>query len=559
MTKTAAPESGTSKEDVDAVVVGAGLAGLGMVYHLVDRGFSVRAFEAANDVGGTWYWNRYPGARCDSPVDVYCYFFSDELLQSWNWSSKYPRQPELLRYFQHVADRFDLRQHITFETRVVSARFDEERNRWVVKTDGEEQVTCKYLITAVGCLSSIQVPDFPGLETFRGEWYHSARWPHEGVDFAGKRVGIIGTGSTGIQATPLIAAEADHLTVFQRTPNFSLPARDHRLSQEQMTALKQSYRTIHETIRHTVSGQLYQLKPGSALDVPADERLRLYEKDWAEGGFHLLFGEWEDLLTNEESNTTAADFVRSKIAEIVQDPHTRELLQPRDHPIGTKRPALDSDYFETFNRDNVSLVDVRAAPIVELTEQGVRTTETEYELDCLVFATGFDAITGALLEMDIRGRGGLPLKEKWVDGPTTYLGLGTEGFPNLFTITGPGSPAVLGNMPITIEQHLEWIRDCLEHLRAEGLDTIEATSDAEREWTAEVEAIAAETLMVKVNSWYMGSNIPGKPRRFVIYLGGVGQYGDVIEGVAGSGYPGFTLSSSPQPVGVLAGPSGGPS
>jgi len=559
MTEKASPAADLRRQDVDAIVVGAGLAGLGMIYQLKGRGFSVRAFEAADDVGGTWYWNRYPGARCDSPVEVYCYFFSDELLQSWNWSSKYPRQPELLAYFRHVADRFELRQHITFQTRVTSAAFDEAADRWVVETDGGERCTCKYLITAVGCLSSIQVPDFPGLETYRGEWYHTARWPHEGVSFAGKRVGIIGTGSTGIQATPLIAAEAEHLTVFQRTPNFSLPARDHPLTPEQMADLKSRYPSIHDTIRHTVSGQLYQLKPGSALDVPDAERQRLYEEDWAKGGFHLLFGEWEDLMTNEESNATAADFVRSKIAQIVEDPQVRELLLPRDHPIGTKRPALDTGYFETFNRSNVDLVDVRSAPIVEITERGLRTTEAEYELDCIVFATGFDAITGALFDLDIRGRGGVSLKEKWRDGPATYLGLATEGFPNLFTITGPGSPSVLGNMPITIEQHLEWIRDCLDYLRSHGVDTIEATAESERDWTEEVEAIAAETLMVKANSWYLGSNIPGKPRRFMIYLGGVGRYGEIIDEVSRRGYPGFTLSRTREPVDAPAGSASSPS
>lgn len=532
---------GDAARDFDVLIIGAGIGGLGMLYQALDTGLSAHAFEAGGDVGGTWYWNRYPGARCDSPSDVYQYFFSPELLSSWKWSKKYADQSEILRYVQHVADRFELRRHITFETRVKSATFDEATDLWRVRVDDGREVTCKYLVSAVGCLSSYQVPSFDGLTSFKGEWHHTARWPAEGVDFTGKRVAVIGTGSTGIQCIPIIATECEQLTVFQRTPNYSLPARDRVLSDDDRAETARTIDDIHKEIRHTYSGQRYDLMPGSALDVPADERERFYEEGWDRGGFALLFNGWEDLLTNAEANETAATFVRSKIAELIEDPTKRELLVPHDHPIGTKRPALDTGYFETFNRANVELVDVRSAPIVEITPSGIRTADRSYEFDAIIFATGFDAITGSLLAIDFRGRDGVSLRDKWRDGPTTYLGLATSGFPNMFMMTGPGSPNVLGNMTTGLEQHFEWIRDCLMHLEDSGSDRIEARLDAEIEWTEQVESIAAETLMVDVDSWYMGANIPGKPRRFLSYLGGIGAYGEALVAECNAGYPGFDI------------------
>jgi cyclohexanone monooxygenase len=536
-------DGGGSAPDFDVLIIGAGVGGLGMLYQALESGLSAHAFEAGGDVGGTWYWNRYPGARCDSPSEVYRYFFSPELHESWTWSKKYADQPEILRYLQHVADRFDLRRHITFDSRVQAASFDEESCRWVLQVgDQGLEVTCRYLVSAVGCLSAYQMPNFEGLSSFEGEWHHTARWPADGVDFRGKRVAVIGTGSTGIQCIPIIARECEQLTVFQRTPNFSLPARDHVLSDEERAEIARSIDDIHKEIRHTYSGQRYDLMPGSALEVPADVRERFYEEGWERGGFALLFNGWEDLLTNAEANETAAAFVRAKIGAIVKDPVKRELLVPHDHPIGTKRPALDSGYFETFNRANVDLVDVRAAPILEITPTGIRTASESYEFDVIVFATGFDAITGALLAMDVRGRDGVSLRDKWRDGPVTYLGLATAGFPNLFMMTGPGSPNVLGNMTTGLEQHFEWIRDCLAYLQSAGHQRVEARPEAEAEWTERVESIAATTLMVGVDSWYMGANIPGKPRRFLSYLGGIGEYGDALVTESTSGYPGFELS-----------------
>jgi len=541
---TAKPET----RPLDVLVIGAGFAGLGMLYHLVAHGFLVRAIEAGDDVGGTWYWNRYPGCRCDSPSEVYQYFFSKELLQDWDWTHVYPAQPEILSYLQHVADRFDLRRHITFGTRVLRASFDDGRGTWRTELDTGETVESRFVVTAVGCLSDPQVPDYPGLETYRGEWFHTSRWPHEGVDFTGKRVGVIGTGSTGIQIIPEIATDAAHLTVFQRTANFSFPARNRPLRPEEMAEFKASYDAIHAQIRAAKLGQRFAPMPGSALDVPADERLRFYEESWAQGNAVLLFSGWEDLLTNEEANETAAEFVRSKIAEKIHDPERREKLLPRTHPLGTKRPPLDTSYFETYNRDNVTLVDVRQHPILEFCEAGVRTRtdvpdQTQvHELDILVFATGFDAVTGPLLQIDIVGSHGSSLREKWKDGPLTYLGLATAEFPNLFMITGPGSPAVISNMPTAIEQHHEWIRDCLTHMRDHGLERIETSATREEAWTAHVAELAAKTLLVKVDSWYMGSNVPGKPRRFLCYLDGVGRYGDVIAEVAAKDYDGFRFS-----------------
>ncbi len=532
--------------EFDAVIVGAGFAGLYMLYRLRDElGLSAHLYEAGDGVGGTWYWNRYPGARCDSESFYYSYSFSEELQQEWVWSSKYPEQPEILRYLDHVADRFDLRRDITLSTRVTGASFREEDASWEVSTDDGAVVSARFFITAVGCLSAANVPPIPGLAQFEGEWYHTGAWPHERVDFSRKRVALIGTGSTGIQATPVIAAEADHLTVFQRTPNYSIPARNFLMSEEKTKEIKASYGEIRRKARESFGGFPYDRSERSALDDTPEEREALYERLWAEeGGFKFIYGSYNDLLSNQASNDTAADFIRRKIHEIVKDPAVAETLSPKDYPYGTKRPPIDTHYFETFNRDNVTLVDLRDAPLVEITAKGVRTTKADYDVDIIVFATGFDAMTGSLLRIDPRGRGGRSLRDKWEAGPVTYLGLQVSGFPNMFVITGPGSPSVLTNMPLAIEQHVEWIADCIVYLREHDLTTIEATEAAEEAWVDTVRNVAEQTLFPKANSWYLGANIPGKKRVFMPYTGGFAPYRDQCDEVAADGYRGFALSAS---------------
>jgi cation diffusion facilitator CzcD-associated flavoprotein CzcO len=533
--------------DFDALIVGAGFSGLYMLQRLRDGlGLSARVYEAGDGVGGTWYWNRYPGARCDSESYVYSYSFSNELEQEWVWSSKYPEQPEILTYLNHVADRFDLRRDIQLSTRVTAAFFQDDRDRWEIHTDRGDVVTAQFLISAVGCLSSANVPSIPGLETFAGDWYHTGAWPHEGVDFSGKRVGLIGTGSTGIQATPVIAAEADHLTVFQRTPNYTVPARNTPLSAEQLADIKANYREIRRKARESFGGFPYDPSDKSAMEVTPEERQSTYEQLWAEeGGFKFIYGSYNDLLSNIESNDTAAEFIRSKIRQIVTDPVVAEALAPKDYPYGTKRPPIDTNYFETFNRDNVTLVDLRQTPITEITPSGLRTTGADYELDIIVFATGFDAMTGSLLKIDLRGRSGQLLKDKWEGGPVTYLGLQVAGFPNLFIITGPGSPSVLTNMPLSIEHHVEWIADLITSLRERDLTCVEATEEAESAWVDHVRELSETTLFHRANSWYLGANIPGKARVFMPYVGGLGPYRQHCEEIATSGYEGFILSALP--------------
>jgi cation diffusion facilitator CzcD-associated flavoprotein CzcO len=529
---------------LDAVVVGTGFAGLYMLHRLRSAGLSVQAFEAGDGVGGTWYWNRYPGARCDSESYYYSYSFSPELEQEWEWTCRYPEQPEILSYLNHVADRFELRPHIRLETAVASAHYDEQTGRWLVTTDDGATVSCTYFITAVGCLSAAQVPDVPGLQSFAGQWHHTGRWPHEGVDFAGKRVGVVGTGSTGIQAIPVIAESAAHLTVFQRTPNFSVPARNAPMTPERQREIKENYPEIRRRTRETFGGFPYGVGDKSALEVSEQERQEEFEAGWRDGGHRLLFSGFRDLILDQDANDLAADFVRSKIREIVRDPDTAQRLLPFDHPIGAKRPPIDTDYYETYNRDNVSLVDVRSSPIEEITPRGIRTTDDEFDLDVIVFATGFDAMTGALDKIDIRGRDGLRLRDKWAAGPSTYLGVATSSFPNMFLITGPGSPSVLSNMPVSIEQHVEWIADCIDHLRGNQLESIEATPQAEHAWGEHVSRVAGYTLFPLADSWYLGANIPGKPRVFTPYAGGAGKYRKRCDEIAAQGYAGFTLTGA---------------
>jgi len=528
----------------DALIIGAGFSGLYQLLCLRDRlGLSVQVLEAGGGVGGTWYWNRYPGARCDSESHSYCYSFSEELSREWEWSERYPGPPEILRYLNHVADHFDLKRDIRFNTKVTSAHYDETANLWRVSTDAGESLTAQFLITAVGCLSSANIPNIPGLDTFEGRWYHTGQWPHEGVDFRGKRVGLVGTGSTGIQAAPVIAETAAHLTVFQRTANYSVPARNGPLTPEFKRYVKENNREIRQVTQASVNGHPWLIADRSALKTSPEERQAIYEAAWEEGGLRFRAA-FRDLLTDKVANDTAAEFIRAKIREIVKDPATAAKLSDIDHPYASKRPPIDTDYFETFNRDNVELVDVRADPIERITPKGIRTRAAEYPLDIIVFATGFDGMTGSLLRIDIRGRDGVPLSKAWAAGPRNYLGLQVAGFPNLFTVTGPGSPSVLCNMPVAIEQHVEWITDCIAHLREHGLTRIEPTPEAVESWVAKVNAAADATLLPQAkHSWYLGANIPGKPRVFMPYAGGMAKYRKICAEVAAKDYEGFRLSA----------------
>ena len=530
---------------LDALVIGAGFAGLYQLHALREKlGLKVRVLEAGAGVGGTWYWNRYPGARCDSESHGYCYSFSKALMQEWEWSERYPGQAEILRYLNHVADRFDLKRDIQFDTRVVSAQYDDAVNLWRVKTAAGGEYAATYLITAVGCLSTANVPKFPGLDSFKGAWYHTGEWPHAGVDFTGKHVGMIGTGSTGIQAAPVIAETAAHLTVFQRTPNYSVPAQNAPLTPDFKRYVKENADEIVATMHATANGQPFTISERKAVETPEAERQRLYEAAWAKGGlqFRAVF---RDLLVDKAANDTAADFVKNKIRSIVTDPATAAKLANIDHPYAAKRPPIDTNYFETYNRDNVSLEDVRANPIEAITPDGIRLRDgTEHKLDIIVFATGFDAMTGPMLRMDMSGRDGVKLADVWEGGPRNYLGLQVAGFPNLFTITGPGSPSVLCNMPVAIEQHADWIADCIAHLRSHGLKTIEPRSEAVETWVEKVNAAANATLLpMAKHSWYLGANIPGKPAVFMPFAGGMQNYRKICDDIAANGYEGFVLSA----------------
>ena len=528
------------KLTVDAVVVGAGFAGLYMLHRLRGLGLTARVFEAGKGVGGTWYWNRYPGARCDVESMDYSYSFSDELQQEWRWTERYSSQPEILKYINHVADRFDLRRDITLETRVTSAVFDEAANRWLIRTDRGHEVSARFCIMGTGCLSTTQQPKFKGLESFKGTWYHTGHWPHAGVDFTGQRVAVIGTGSSAIQSIPIIAKQAAQLFVFQRTPNFSVPAHNAPLDPEYERAVKANYAEFRRQARESRVGFVMERNDKSALEVSDEERTREYEVRWKRGGLGFS-STFNDILISKAANDTAAEFFRAKIRSIVRNPEVAETLVPKSYPLGTKRLCVDTTYYATFNRDNVTLVDLTKTPIEEITPDGLRTTREAYRLDSIVFAIGFDAMTGTLLAIDIRGRGDRTLREKWAEGPKTYLGVSVAGFPNLFMITGPGSPSVLSNMIVSIEQHADWIADCIDHLRENHLATIEATTEAESEWVQHVNDVGHATLYPQANSWYMGANIPDKPRMFMPYIGGVGVYREKCDAVAAKGYEGFIL------------------
>ncbi len=535
----------TSPAPLDALIIGAGFAGLYQLHALRDRlGMRALVLEQADGVGGTWYWNRYPGARCDSESHSYCYGFSEAIWREWEWTERYPGHAEIRRYLNFVADRLDLKRDIRLNARVTACRYDADANLWHATTEGGDTFAARLLITAVGCLSTANIPKIPGIEEFAGDWYHTGSWPHEGVDFTGKRVGQIGTGSTGIQAAPVIAAQAKHLTVFQRTANYSVPARNRPLTPEFKAWVKDNHAALRGIMLGNLNGHAFTIDDRSVHDVDEEELGAILERQWTDGGLRFRAA-FRDVLTDQAANDKLAAFLKEKIRGVVKDPRTAALLSDIDHPYAAKRPPIDTDYFETFNRANVTLVDVRSDPIARITPTGITLRSgAEHALDIIVFATGFDAMTGPLLKLNITGAGGRTLAQEWEAGPRTQLGVMVEHLPNLFTITGPGSPSVLTNMPVCIEQHVEWITDCIAALRAKGLTRIEPTHDAVERWGAEVQRAAHATLLPKVpHSWYLGANVPGKPRVFMPYAGGMAPYRRLCDEVAARGYEGFRLSA----------------
>ena len=526
---------------LDAVVVGAGFSGLYMLHRLRERGLSVQGFEAGTDVGGTWYWNRYPGARCDSESLSYSYSFLPELDQGWHCPERYSEQPEILKYVEHVATTLELRKHFRFETRVTTASFDAASNLWTIGTAPGDRVTARYLMMATGCLSMPNWPAIDGIESFRGDRFHTGLWPHEGVDFSGKRVAVIGTGSTGIQSIPRIAQQADELIVFQRTANHCVPAHNGPMDAQAERTYKARYAEMREKARRSMSGDVVPEAYLAIMDLDDSALESELDRVWAQGGFYTQYP-YTDLLTGHEANERVAEYSRNHIRSRVKDRQVAERLCAKDHPFATKRLCADSFYFETFNEAHVHLVDLRATPIRAIDEQGVATSERHYTVDAIVFATGFDAMTGALTSVDVRGSEGASLSDAWTGGPVNYLGLGVAGFPNLFTVTGPGSPSVLTNMVSAIEQHVEWIDRCLVWMGDRGASRIEATAEAQARWVEYVNQSGDATLFPEANSWYVGANIPGKARVFMPYVNGLNIYRDECDAVADDGYAGFAVT-----------------
>ncbi|HEY6131231.1 MAG TPA: NAD(P)/FAD-dependent oxidoreductase [Halioglobus sp.] len=524
---------------LDVAIIGAGFGGMYALHRLRDHlGLNVHVVEAGGGVGGTWYWNRYPGARCDVESVYYSYSFDKELQQEWTWCERYASQPEILAYAEHVADRLDLCRSITFQTKVIVAHYDEKRNLWLLATDTGRRIEARYLVTAVGCLSASQVPGLEGIDNFQGEVHHTAHWPHEGVDLAGKRVAVVGTGSSGIQCIPEIARAAAHLTVFQRTPHFTIPARNRAFTRLEFEGIRSRYTELRAAALATSHGVLMEPPPGNAADLTEPERTAELNHRWQEGGLGFT-ATFADFLLEESANTIAAEYVRARVRETVRDPRTASRLTPANYPIAAKRICLDSGYYETYNRDNVSLVSILETPIERITSTGLRVDGIDHVFDVIVFATGFDAITGPYTRMDLRGRGDRSISEAWAAGPRTYLGLAIAGFPNMFTITGPGSPSVLANVFACIEQHVDWITDYIHYLERSGITITEAEEEAQDAWTDHVGEVAATTLYPKAGSWYMGANVEGKPRVFMPYAGGLDVYRQRCDDIAGQGYAGF--------------------
>jgi cation diffusion facilitator CzcD-associated flavoprotein CzcO len=529
----------------DVVIIGAGISGLYQLYTLRKLGLSVRVIEEAGDVGGTWYWNRYPGARFDSESYTYGYSFSSELLQDWSWSEHFAAQPETLRYLNHVADRFDLRRDIQFNSRVGAARYVEKDNCWELELEDGGRVRGRFLITALGLLSAHTPPRVEGRDTFKGEAYHTARWPHHPVSFEGKRVGVIGTGATGIQVIQTIAPWVKQLTVFQRNPNYVVPLFNGPITDEEQKDIKSRYAEIFAACRRNAGQFMHPPDPRSLLEVSPEEREAKFDKLYYDRGMGLLQGNFRDITTNREANAIITDYVKRKMRERIKDPAVAEKLIPKNHTFGTRRLPLETNYLEAYNRDNVKLVDLKETPIERITETSVKTSDAEYELDMLIYATGFDAITGAFDRIDIRGRDNVSLKEKWAEGPVTYLGLTSAGFPNMFTIIGPHNAGVRCNVPRCIEQNVEWIADFMRYVRDNDITTVEATVEAENEWTHQVRAMGEGMLFFQIDSFLTGinTNVDGKTvRRVLQYLGGAPQYRAKCDEVAASGYEGFTLT-----------------
>ena len=528
-------------EQFDAIVIGAGISGMYQLIRLRELGLTVRVYEAGSGVGGTWYWNRYPGARFDSESYSYGYSFSDELLQEWDWKEHFSGQPENERYLNFVADKFDLRRDIRFNTTVAAAIYDEDENYWEVRLDDGTRARARLLITAVGILSAQNIPGFVGVESFKGESFHTARWPKERVDFTGKRVGVIGTGATAVQLITEIAKEVGHLTVFQRTANYCAPLRNGPIDAETQAKIKASYPEIFKRTRETFAGFIHDFDPRSVFDVSPEERQARFEELWAQPGFSKWLGNFRDIMSDKKANELFAEFVRNKIRERVKDPVVAEKLCPKSHPFGTKRVPLESGYYEQFNRENVLLVDLHESPIERITPKGIKTSDAEYEFDVIIYATGFDAVTGPLTRIDIRGEGGVSLKDKWAEGPRTYLGMQSAGFPNMFTLVGPHNGATFCNIPRCIEQNVEWVTDCIRYMRDKGFTRIAATPEAEEAWTDHVNELAVGTLLSEVDSWFFGANIPGKKRTVLMYFGGAPVYRKKVDEVAAKGYEGFVL------------------
>jgi len=531
----------SGEKKVDAVIIGAGISGMYQLHKLRKIGLTVKVYEGGTGVGGTWYWNRYPGARFDSESVSYGYSFSEELLQEWNWKERFSPQPDNLEYLEYVADKFDLRKDIQFSTRVTSAHYGEKENEWSVATDDGQAIKCQFLITAVGVLSTPFVPEIKGLNSFQGASWHTANWPKEHVGFEGKKVGVIGTGATAVQLIQEVAKTAGQLTVFQRTANFCKPLGNSLISDDEQEEIKKNYSKIFQRCRETFGSFLADFEKRSAFDVTPEEREARYEELWNEPGFGFWLGTYEDILTDPKANETQAEFARKKIRSRVNDPKVAEMLCPTSHPIGTKRMPLETGYYEVYNQPNVELVDIKATPIEVVTESSLKTTQTEYEFDMLILATGFDTVTGSLDRIDIRGSNGVSLKEKWVDGPRTYLGMGSSGFPNLFTLVGPHNGATFCNIPRCIEQNVEWVSDCIEHMTKNDIRRIEPNKDAEDRWTEHVQDVASGSLLTKTDSWFMGANIPGKPRQMYLYAGGSPLYRKTCDDVASNNYEGYTL------------------
>ncbi|MGD9659989.1 MAG: flavin-containing monooxygenase [Porticoccaceae bacterium] len=539
---TSAPQTATdSPKKLDVLIVGAGFAGMYLVHKFRKLGYSMLAVDAAPEVGGTWYWNRYPGARCDVESLQYSYSFSEELETEWEWSEKFAAQPEIHAYQKYVADKFDLRKDMLFNTKVTSAIFNDDTNRWLITTDQGQAFDAKYCVMATGPLSVPLFPKFEGMENFKGKIYHTGKWPQEEVDFSGQRVGVIGTGSSAVQTIPEIAKQTKELYIFQRTANYSVPAQNRPLTEEEKASWKNNFRQLRKKSRTTRVAMLHEFGQKSALEVSAEEREKEYQRRWEKGGTNFGYA-YNDIILNEEANKTCADFVRRKIDQIVKDPKTAELLKTQTYPIATKRLCIDTDFYETFNKDYVHLVDVRSNPIERFTENGLTVAGKEYCFDSIILATGFDAMTGAVLNIDIRGKEGLPLKEKWEAGPRTYLGLQVAGFPNLFMVNAPGSPSVFTNMVISIEDSVNWITDCIANIDKQQYQRIEASEQAEEEWVHIVNEAANKTLVPKANSWYLGANVPGKTRVFMPYVGGFDKWLNLIWEIAEKNYEGFELS-----------------